>query len=323
MKQLLLICIILCAGALHAATWYADSGTANASAITWHATSGGNCVTGSGATLAWGSGTSTDVFDSNGCSAIAITTEPGSGWSGASAGVCGTGGTTPTIQTNTTNGGGFTYATATNIITHMNVTATKSPALVVSGTSGGGTICGYITGGSVASAYGVSTTHGTVALYIIGGITGGTTSSTYGYYSVSGNGLTTIIGNVTAGSGSGSSYGMNLVGTGATTIIGNCIGSNTTAATGCNTGTSTITLTGSLINGLKGLGALTPVLFTPSATSYILYPKDASYTLGVVNSHATVVPADPGAANVRSGTVYGPFTGTMSSTGAVSSESSW
>ena len=110
------------------------------------------------------------------------------------------------------------------------------------------------------------------------------------------------------------------------TMVGNCIGSNTVAYPGCQNG-GTLTLTGNIINGKIGLGVqnsyANAFYYTPAAANYILSAKDSSYTLGTINGHATLMPTDPGASNVKTGVVYGPNTGTYSAGATVSANGGW
>ena len=57
---------------------------------------------GSGTALVWGAQMNGDVFDANGCTAIAVNVDPGTA-TGASAGVCGAVTVTVTLQTNSTD----------------------------------------------------------------------------------------------------------------------------------------------------------------------------------------------------------------------------
>jgi hypothetical protein len=77
----------------------------------------------------------------------------------------------------------------------------------------------------------------------------------------------------------------------------------------------TFTITGKDIAGRYATGIRGKVLYTPAATDYILRAKAASYTRGTVDEHAVEMPTDPGIANVKTGTTYGSFTGTMSGGG--------
>ena len=257
----------------------------------WYPTQGASCVA-TGTPVAVGSFANGDVLNANGCTGIAVNVDPGAA-TGASAGVCGTVTVTTTLATDATNGGAFTYATAPNLAIHANVTATKTTALTITGSTGVGTICGIITGGSTSSQLGSTDAHTLVVVYYVG--------------------------NFTAGSATGATGLVYAGATGGVNLAGTCFGSNTVATNGCSVGTGTgSVLTGNIVNGLDSQAIAGRVLYTPAATNYIISPKDTSYTLGVVNSHATVTPTDPGIANVRSGTAYGPFTGTLSVTGATS-----
>ena len=322
MNRLLPIILLLLASPLCATTWYAGTSSANINAVTWYPTSTGSCA-GSGTALVWGAQANGDVFDANGCTAIAVNVDPGTA-TGASAGVCGTVTVTVTLQTNSTNGGAFTYATANNIVIHANVTATTTTALAVSGSTGGGTICGNVNGGTASSAYGVNDSHISTIFYFVGNLTGGSGSSAVAIYGA-GAGYWNIAGNAAVGTGS-ASYGMDNYAGNNVTMVGNCIGSNTVAYAGCQNG-GTLTLTGNIINGKIGLGVqntyANAFYYTPAAANYILSAKDSSYTLGTINGHATLLPTDPGASNVKTGVVYGPNTGTYSAGATVSANGGW
>ena len=299
MKRILTALLLLCSWPAWGATWYATSSSANTNATgLWVPTSTGSC-TGSGTALVWGAQANGDVFDANGCTALAVNVDPGVA-TGASAGVCGTVTVTTTLTTDATNGGAFTYATATNIVIHASVTATKTTALTISGSTNGGTICGNLMGGSTSNQYAIQDTHTSVLMYLVGNSSAGSADDAVGLNST------------------GTSGGWN--------VTGNCIGSTTGnyLSVGCaGVGAPSITLAGNIINGLRGGGVSGLIYLTPASTNYIISPKDASYTLGVVNSHATVTPTDPGASNVLSGVTYGPFTGTLSSSGGVCATSNW
>jgi hypothetical protein len=143
-------------------------------------------------------------------------------------------------------------------------------------------------------------------------MSGGSATNTYGYYYLS-SGTLNIVGNGSAGSAI-NAHGL-FIGSGNTPTVvltGNCTGSNSSAANGCAIESGAMTFSGNSISGLKGGGLGTVgagVTYTPANTGYILYPKDSSYTLGTINSHSTLMPTDPGSTNVRTGTVYGPNTG--------------
>ena len=164
---------------------------------------------------------------------IAIDADPGVA-TGAGANNCGTVTATPTIETDATNGGGFTYATATNLVMHANVTATKTIGLTITGSSGGGTICGNVQGGSgtAGTIYGVSDNHTVVRTYVVGSATGGSSSNSSGYYYNGASGGVTFTGNGIAGTtgGGNNTSGIYLTGATAVSIIGNCIGSDSVAS---------------------------------------------------------------------------------------------
>jgi hypothetical protein len=327
---MLLLCCSLPSWA--ATTWYACGSSTNIStAGEWTSNVTASCpgIGGTGCTtnlMTWNPGTSPangDTLDANGCTSIAISADPGAA-TGASQGVCGTPTVTVTLQTNATNGGGFTLATAANLIIHANIIATHTTAVALTGSTNGATICGNVSTGSTASAHGVTDNHNAGTVYVIGNLTGGSANPTYGY-SLTGAGSLTIVGNATAGS-SASSYGLYTANAGgAVTMTGNCIGGATagTSSFGCNNVSQTrmFILTGNVINGLYGIGISGNVIFTPSSTNYIVYPANGSFTLSncltstqITNgtcTNATVMPTDPGKANVLNNTAYGPYTGTL------------
>jgi len=261
--------------AAHAATWYAKASSVNINAAgTWVPTQTGSC-TGSGTALVFGNQANGDVFNANGCTALAVNVDPG----GVSVQV--------TLTTDATNGGGFTYATAANITIHANITATKTPALVITGSTGGGAILGNITGGSSTSAYGVEDEHTAIGLTLAGNITGGSGPTAYGYDCFSATGTLAITGNATAGSFS-TAHGLDIVGGSIeVALAGNCVGSNGFSAAGCSNASlgAALIVTGNLLFGLSGSVAI-GVTYTPGPSNYVLFPKDSSYTVGVVNTHA-------------------------------------
>jgi hypothetical protein len=302
----LLICLLTAVEA-QATTWYATASSVNINtANLWVPTSTGTC-TGSGTPLVWGNQANGDIFDANGCTALAINVDPGS----VSVHV--------TLQTNASTGGGFTLATAdlgTMGTLHAHITAGTTTAVTITGSTGCGTISGNLTGGNTASARAVSDGHSVCTLAIVGNLTGGSNTSTAALYTTS-TGPVTITGNATPGSASGG-YGLYTTGSAAIAMTGNCVGSDTVIAQACNIGGGTFTLTGKLIFGKKGaaigMGGGT-FYFTPAATDYFVAAKDSSYVLGTIDSHATELPTNPGESNVKSGVTYGSFTGTYSAAG--------
>src|SRR3989304_1947793 len=138
-------------------TWYAQNGAGNMSTRTWNDQAGGG-----GNTLVWNNQVAGDIFEANGQTAIAIDVDPK-----------GTGGSAGTVTLKTLSGGGFTYATATNITMTMHVVAGTTPCVVISGSTGGCTITGNSTGGSAGAAYGISSTHTVITVNVGGNILGG------------------------------------------------------------------------------------------------------------------------------------------------------
>jgi hypothetical protein len=305
MRRFLLLFFAL-ATPFFAADWYATSSSVNVNASNlWVPTSTGSC-TGSGTALVWGAQAAADNFYANGCTSLAINADPGPNGTVTLLTTAGSG----------TAGGGFTYAAASALTLHAHFTAGTTACVTVSGTSGISAIIGNLQGGSGAGSYGVSNNQSGSSLTITGNLTGGSSSTSAGLFSGS-SGTVNITGNVTPGS-IASSSGLTVNASGVINLTGNCIGHDTNVASGCsNSATGTITITGSIINGKKGMGFTGGApRFTPAATNYIIYAKDSSYVLGVVDSHATVMSPDPGVANVKVGTTYGPYTGTYAGGGA-------
>jgi hypothetical protein len=205
-----------------------------------------------------------------------------------------------------------------NLVLHTNVIGGTTTALTVTGTTVSGTVCGNLTGGAAGALVDNHST-ATNIFYVIGNISAGSGNYSYGY-ELENSGSVNITGNSISGTGANAS-GIYLHGGGTVNITGNCTGSNTQYhAIGCFSDNNTVILniTGNLINGLLGPAVSGGLLhYTPASTNYILSPKDASYTLGTIDAHATVMPADPGSSNVKSGVVYGPYTGTYAGGGAV------
>jgi len=314
MKRLLLLCLLLSTVGAQAATWFATTSSANIDAVTWRGTQGASCA-GSGTTLTYASRSAGDVFNSNGCTSIAINGDPG------------VGGSNVTLTTDATNtGGGFTYATATNITMHVTITCANSATLTITGSTGGGTISGNITGCLGGSVSAVSDSHTVVTVTVNGNITGGSgsTASNFGYLMNGTTGFVVINGNVTGGSSTGgNTFGINSnqSSTGTTTVNGNCIGGTLNFTNeGCSgQGTTALILVGSSIASLRSGGVNGSIRFTPAATNYALFAKDSSYTTGVIDTHATQMPTDPGVANVKTGTAYGSLTGTLAASAAAAS----
>jgi hypothetical protein len=363
MKRLLAAIFLLFASPLFAATWYATSSTVNInSASLWVPTSTGSC-TGSGTALVWGAQGKNDVFDANGCTALAVNVDPGANFTTLtgtltftmnSSAVTGSSTlftsqvaandwiwlsgygpvqvasvtndtalvlTTPaaapngypfpsgsgtaydgivTLQGNSAYGGAFTYASASGLTIHSNVIGNKATGLTISGSSGTTTFIGNITAAGTT-----------------GYITGVLDTRTGGTLNLYGQIISCPTCNGTPGYSITSSTGSPVQ-----SLTGNCVGSGQAGSPGCAASYEPLTLTGSLINGEESEAEHGYILFRPCSTCYILFPKDSSYTLGLINTHSIVMPTDPGVANVLTGTKYGPFTGTLSA-GSVSASASW
>ena len=320
MRVRLLILLALFPCPSWAVTWYATSPSVNINTSSlWVPTSTGTC-TGSGTPLIWGSQANGDVFNANGCTALAVNVDPGS-----------SGTVQVTLTNDVTNGGGFTCATAIGPATiHANVTATKATGMATTGSSGSGcNVSGNLQGGSTASAAdGVSDAHtsGASAITYTGTITGGSTGGNNFGLIATNSGTVHVVGSVIAGTGS--TGGISATNT-PTTITGNCIGSDTASTTvGCvggTGGTNGIVVTGGLVNGKIGQAAIGNVHLSATATNYVVIPENSSFV--VTNcltaaqvaagscTNAAILPADPGVANVLTGTNYGPFTGTYTPSG--------
>jgi len=318
-KRLILLAMLLCAAPLLAVTtWYATSSSVNVNTTgLWKPTHSGTC-TATGTALVWGAQATGDTFNANGCTSLAVNVDMG----GAAVQV--------TLST-VTYGGGFTLATAdlgTMVTLHAHIIGGTTTTLTITGSTGCGTISGNITGSAASSGQAVSDSHTACTVTVAGNVTGGTTTGgAYGLVSSS-TGPLVITGTVSPGSAA-TSTGMYLQ-AGATATVGTCQGSNTVTAAGCNalsSSTSLFIVTGNIINGLKSQGITGPYFWTPAAaTNYILSPKDASYTLGVNDSHATMAVQPPAASDVRNTVVYGPspYTGTyVCAGGGVCATGSW
>ncbi len=307
-----------------AVTYYACNASQNINGDSTWCTSAhrtGSC-SGDGTYTAWGTITTSDILMANGCTVIIPNT--------ASTKFDVSKITNKTDGTGT-DGGQFTYVTAASytpeIAANIEAGGTTGACLAISGTSGAGLKIGYtkavtITGGSASSIAGISDTHsGTGNDVLIGSssfaatLKGGTNSTTTYAYLLNGTGSTVIYGNSTAVA---NGFGIYLTAAGSITHTGNCTGSDSVVVAGCgnNAPTGTYILTGSIISGTKCLGVQGNITYTPAATDYILIKKDASYAAGTIDAHATEMPSDPGKANVKSGTEYGSFTGTLDVSGS-------
>lgn len=311
MKKLLaILAICLLPGVAWGASYYGCASAAINADSTFCATPSGSCAGSDPVTAATALAGTHNLY-ANGCTisfadadftAALISTADGDGVGAAVA------------------GGGFTLATGTaagNTYT-TNITAGTTTCLTISGNGAGtpvNTIVGTITGGTVTSAYGVDSSHTVGTINVTGGILGGSGNYTNMGWRQTGTGPVTLTGNCTGVSGPG----CRVVGATVFTVNGNCVGSNTVEHVGgCQAREGELgyyVVTGKIISGTKASGLGAQVWFTPAATDYIILPKDASYTRDTVDGHATEMPTNPGAANVRDATAYGSFTGSMAAGG--------
>lgn len=291
-------------------TTYFACATANVNAANeWGTGTTGSCTCSGAGSPTFATG---DTLNANGCT-VTLNVDPGSV------------SVQPILTNDTTQGGSFAYATATNITVHADITANKAGTTIlnITGSTGGGTLSGTLTGAS-GTGTGVTDTHTAVAFNVSGNITAG--SGTGNVYTFSGSsGSVALTGNATAATGEA----FKCTGNGTCTIAGNCIGSGTaTGVSGCDgaSATGTVTVTGNVINGLKSTGTSGNIRYTPAATNYFCAPKDGTYAVGTedcthtgggggVSTHAVELPLDPGVTNVKSGVNYGSLTGTLATSG--------
>lgn len=242
------------------------------------------------------------------------------------------------VHIKTTAGGGFAYATATNITLNTDITAGTTACLAITGSTGGGTILGNITGGSGSSTYGVNDSHTVVTVtYGASGspitIAGGAGTNSHGVYmqgagpsvvyanstgntgkgwNNAGNSTCTYTGNATAVSSSGVENGGA---SGVLTMTGNCTGSGTANASGCTgAGAAAFIITGNLISGARGSGASGNIVWTPAGpgTTADNYIKIQSPTAGNYIYVSESLPI----ASVEDGYTYG-FDGATYYTGTL------
>lgn len=228
MKKLLFILFItFLASPLYATTYFAQDGSGNMSTRHWDTTAGGG-----GTDLVWANRAAGDLFVANGQTGIAIDVDPGVANVAVTITTAGNGGT---------DGGTFTYATATNVDLHLNTVAGTTDCLAVSGSTGKFNQIGNNTGGAGTGIEGVISTHTTITATTTGTNTGGAGTSAHGYSST---------------------------GTGATTHTGSCTAGATYFSAGCNaSGTGAITVVGNIVSGTRQVGALGAIVWNPTAPS--------------------------------------------------------
>jgi len=204
----------------------------------------------------------THTLHANGCAAIVINTS-----------VTATKITNKTDGTGT-DGGQFTLATATGAnITAVLETGATTDLLSISGSQAGTPVLTIIattaTAGSATGIDCINSTHTVGTIAFQGTPTGGTSSTAHAINYLGASGGFAITGSPTQGTG----YGLVTSGSGsASTVAGNCIGSDSAYGFGCQaTGAGTITVTGNIVNGTRGAGAVGSIVWTPAADDYVLF----------------------------------------------------
>lgn len=186
------------------------------------------------------------------------------------------------------DGGQFTTvtnATPTTLTAALEAGGTES-LLAISGTAVGdpvtnsvlNIVASTITGGSANNIRAIYSTHTVGAVYVTtsSGVTGGSNSLGSGIYWVgatpTANAGVTVTGNCS--NASGTAPACEAAGNGLMKVTGDCIGSDSAAAGyGCKSiGTSGITVTGNIVNGLRATGTTGLVTWIPSsAEKYVQF----------------------------------------------------
>ena len=175
-------------------------------------------------------------------------------------------------------------------------------------------VTGTVTGGAGTGNYGVMIeTTAPTAVTVVGNQLAGTSSSGYAILVAVTNTPITITGNVTA---SGCpAVGFNATAVVTSTIIGTLTSYSYSAAVESSTGTGLMTLTGPFITGpaVRTVPFISlRVALSPIANSYFEWRDDTGVEGSAYRLYSTdTTPTVPTAANVRTGTTYGAFTGTM------------
>jgi len=331
MRKLLLAfaLILLLAAPAFATSWYACTSGGNINASNQFTSSTGvACGSCSGNYLTWPPSNGDTLYSNNCASAIVIppTINVGS----------------TSVQVTLTNtagsgnaGGSFSYALTSGDTStlYANITAGAAAVLTITGSAGTLNIgaSGYpvtITGGTAASAYGVSDSHTSVTVNVYATINGGSNATAYAYYFSGASGSVSITGNATAGTGGAALY---LAGAGTGTINGNCQGGDTSVnQVGCQAASSgDLFVTGNLIFGKRASAVAGAIRWQPAnVNNKILFPWSDSATTGTWNQYSVEAPpmvnqtmtGGPGiysVSNVVSGVVYGDQTGTASTSTGV------
>lgn len=252
-----------------------------------------------------------------------------------------TNGNTIVIGNVTAIGGSGIVQSVGNLTVTGNVTGGtgfNNPGISLTGAASQFTIIGNVTGGTSTNAFGIS--HSGTSGSVIGNVTGGSGTTAHGINTV---GAVTVTGTVTGGAGS-LAHGINTTttitvtgnvlgnagngvnaNTGTVTIIGNITGGATVSGlglgsannanitgtvtagtqTGVNSTGGTVNLTGNMINvsGRQAIFAQNLFISNAATSQWRLFTQGGQdKTL----YSADTFPNQPSAANVRSGSLYGP-----------------
>ena len=173
-------------------------------------------------------------------------------------------------------------------------------------------VTGTVTGGAAAANYGIEVnTSAPTAVTVVGNVLSGTSNSGQAIYMNANPGAFTITGNVTASACQG------LLCATAFTVNGTVIGTLTSWTNQHaveNLSAGLMTLTGPFVTGpYRSVPFhVFRVALSPIANSYFEWRDDSSAEGSAYRLYSTdTTPTVPAAANVRTGTTYGAFTGTM------------
>ena len=296
MKKWIVLFLLLFASGVNAQNYYAQG--ANSSNVNdlnqWN-----TIPAGGGSVLTWPPANG-DVLYANGKTGLKVNVSFGSV------------GVVATLSTEAgpapgTAGDGFALTTADNLTIYANFTAGTTTCLTITGSTGGFTLFGNLTGGGTAAAMAVTDSHTVATATINGNVLGGT-GDVYAYgYRSTGAGPTVINGNCTSSIGSGCVSS----GPGNITINGDSIGgaaASLTSAGSYASSTGIITITGNIINSVAGVGAIGKIKWLPSsAQKYIMFnggtPIYASAGLGSDAGGATITGANT-SAQVKPGAYF-------------------
>jgi len=275
------------------ATWYAQNSSVDIDSVNeWN-----DAANGSGSWLTWGNLGAADILEANAKTAIEINVDSFT---------CG--------SIKTLSGGGFTcdLTAGNNRTINADITAGTTPCLVRSGTTKTLTVNGDVTGGSAASAFGISGTDHN-AMVINGDVTGGSNASGYGIARGANSHVLTITGDALAATSIAIQIGYHAT----LTITGNMTATTVSATYGYSS-YYTVVLTGNLNYGANGeppLGGSSRLKWANVASGATMSVRDGS-----LDAHTVKKPDYPTEAQVESGVDfdYTNLTGTLSGGGAAS-----